>query len=228
MKIYGIIYKIENLVNGKVYIGQTTRNFHKRYGGDGIEGVYKYHKNYKSKGKCYNEHLLKSIEKYGFKNFKVSERFDVAFSKKELDIKERTYIDLFKSTNGLHGYNNKEGGSHGKHTEATKRKISMLQTGELNHSYGKKRTKETREKMRQACLGNKNHMYGRKGERHPRYGSTCEQNGKSKPCRCIETNVIYPCTAEATRQTGITHIVDVCLGKRKRAGGYTWEYINKS
>ena len=40
MKIYGIIYKIENLVNGKVYIGQTTRKFNERYYGHGIEAVY--------------------------------------------------------------------------------------------------------------------------------------------------------------------------------------------
>ncbi len=29
--IYGVIYKITNLVNGKIYIGQTIQGFKKRY-----------------------------------------------------------------------------------------------------------------------------------------------------------------------------------------------------
>ena len=41
---------------------------------------------------------------------------------------------------------------------------------------------------------------------------------------CIETGIVYESVAEATRQTGITHITDVCKGKRKIAGGYHWQY----
>lgn len=35
---------------------------------------------------------------------------------------------------------------------------------------------------------------------------------------------VYPSTMEAKRQTGILHIVDVCNGKREKAGGYIWKY----
>ena len=111
IEVYGIIYKIENKTNGKVYIGQTTRGFNARYNGKGkgIERVYYYHKGcIKYKGKC-NYHLLKSIEKYGFDSFDVSEVFDVAFSKKELDIKEKIYINIFNCVNN--GYNTQEGGN---------------------------------------------------------------------------------------------------------------------
>ena len=31
LKIYGVIYKITNIKNNKVYIGQTTQSFGKRY-----------------------------------------------------------------------------------------------------------------------------------------------------------------------------------------------------
>ena len=55
-------------------------------------------------------------------------------------------------------------------------------------------------------------------------------NGK-RAIRQIEmdTNTIvkeYESIADATRKTGITHIWDVCNGKRTQVGGYRWEYVN--
>lgn len=111
-EIYGIIYKITNLINNKVYIGQTTKTFNERYSykGKGIERVYAYHKQHKKVGNYYNEHLLFSIDKYGFDAFEVVEVFDTALSKNELDEKEKYWIDYYNSTDGDFGYNNKEGG----------------------------------------------------------------------------------------------------------------------
>lgn len=111
--IYGYIYIIKNEVNNKYYIGQTTVGFNKRYKNSNnnisdIEKVYRYHK--------ISDHpnlfLMRSIEKYGFNAFKVNKCFDVAFSKEELNIKEKTYIQLFNSFKN--GYNFTEGGENGK------------------------------------------------------------------------------------------------------------------
>lgn len=113
VKIFGIIYKIENKINNKIYIGQTCNDygFKGRYNckGKGIERVYNYHKKNRDNGKYYNNHLLSAIEKYGFENFKVTEIFDCAFSRDELNIKEITYIKLYNSY-GDGGYNNTCGG----------------------------------------------------------------------------------------------------------------------
>ena len=51
----------------------------------------------------------------------------------------------------------------------------------------------------------------------------------SKPIRCIETGIIYPSTHEAGRQTGInqSHISHCCNGKRKTAGGFRWQFVDK-
>ena len=51
----------------------------------------------------------------------------------------------------------------------------------------------------------------------------------SKPVRCIETGVIYPSTREAERCTGIFNasISYCCLGKRKTASKYHWEFVDK-
>ena len=88
VECYGIIYKIENLVNHKIYIGQTTRGFKYRYWckGNGIERVYNYYIKQKSYNYGYNDHLLRSIKKYGFDNFKVDEVFDIAYSEQTLNM----------------------------------------------------------------------------------------------------------------------------------------------
>jgi hypothetical protein len=111
LEIYGVIYKIENLVNGKVYIGQTTRNkgFDGRYNRKGIdiERVYESYKANKKIKSYYNKHLYDSINKYGFNAFKVDKIFDVAFSKQELNIKEQCWISFYNSTN-INLYNKRQ------------------------------------------------------------------------------------------------------------------------
>lgn len=110
LEVYGVIYKITNKVNGKVYIGQTTRGFNKRYPckGEGITRVYKFHKTAKDSNLHYNDHLLQAIEKYGKKSFDVNKMFDVANTKEELDKKEIYWIEYFDSYRN--GYNNNLGG----------------------------------------------------------------------------------------------------------------------
>ena len=117
LEVYGVIYKVTNKINSKVYIGQTTnkRGFNGRYAakGKGIERMYNYYlnsKKQKGKSSC-NEHLFKSIKKYGFDNFEVNKEFDIAFSFDELNIKEKLWIKYYNSIDEKYGYNILEGGS---------------------------------------------------------------------------------------------------------------------
>lgn len=119
IEVYGVIYKITNIVNGKVYIGQTTVGFDKRH----------HTKNEKFLEKHHNEHLLKSVKKYGINNFIFSKEFDIAFSKKELDMKEEIYIDYYQSYKREKGYNIRLGGDSSKLGEESKKKLSMLKLG---------------------------------------------------------------------------------------------------
>ena len=50
---------------------------------------------------------------------------------------------------------------------------------------------------------------------------------KSKPVRCIETNIIYPSSKEVQRKLGFAqgNICKCCNGKIKSAYGYHWEYV---
>ena len=123
LDVYGIIYLVKNKVNGKCYIGQTVKKngFRDRYGvGNGrtmIESFYKAHK----KNNSSSDIILEDMEKYGLDAFEVDECIDYAFSKTELDIKERTYISVYKSmiSNSydnyyVGGYNKTSGGSGAK------------------------------------------------------------------------------------------------------------------
>lgn len=109
---YGIIYKIENTINHKVYIGQTSqeRGFKDRYcrKGQGIERVYNSYLYEQKHNRYYNVHLFRAIEKYGFDAFVVDEVFDVALSQDELKDKEIFYIEQFDSF--YNGYNCTLGG----------------------------------------------------------------------------------------------------------------------
>ena len=161
-EIYGIIYIVRNKINNKLYIGQTTekRGINGRYKskGEGIERMYNY---YISDWYRVNNHLLSSIKKYGFEAFEVTEEFDVAYSKEELDKLEDMYIKIYNTINGDYGYNNKYGGANGKHLEVSKKKIgeaskelwsnikhkefmSESMKGENNPFYGKHHTEESR------------------------------------------------------------------------------------
>lgn len=125
IKCYGIVYKIENIINNKVYIGVTReeRGFKGRYNrkGKGIERVYNYHLSCKKNYEYYNENLLNDIEYYGFDSFEVTEIFDVAFSMEELKIKEKSWISIYDSY--YNGYNNDEGG---KYTDISGTNMSII------------------------------------------------------------------------------------------------------
>lgn len=193
IEVYGVIYKITNMINGKCYIGQTVTGFDRRYS----SGLYNTH----------NEHLKYSIEKYGIENFEIVKIFDVAFSKEELDIKECMYIKIFDSMNPNKGYNKSTGGANPLPSEEskikrskslmghfvseeTKQKISekaKLRTSEENPFYGKQHSDETKEKIGKANKGRKwsddarrKMSEDRKGRKSPMEGKHHSEETKRK------------------------------------------------
>lgn len=51
---------------------------------------------------------------------------------------------------------------------------------------------------------------------------------KKRPVVCLETDVEYASAYHASESTGINrgHIGECCRGKRKTAGGHTWEFVS--
>lgn len=111
MQINGKIYKITNLINGKVYIGQTVRSIEKRW---------KEHYNNPS---C--RILFSAICKYGKKNFKI-QQVDSSNDINDLNKKEQEYIEMYNSLSPF-GYNIREGGNGKFVDEISKQKMSKSQ-----------------------------------------------------------------------------------------------------
>lgn len=119
----GTIYKIENLVNGKVYIGQTARNIKHRK----IHHFNALRGNYHS-----NKYLQRSWNKYGEENFifKIIENVDID----KLDDREVYWINYYKNKAGV--YNLDSGGNKNKKlSKVSRMKISFAVKQRLKNTY---------------------------------------------------------------------------------------------
>jgi len=125
-----------NILNGKVYVGQTVQTLIERKNG------------HLRKSKTRNYHFYSAIKKYGADNFEWRQ-IDDAENADELNQKERYWIAYYKSDNPEYGYNMNEGGLGARHTEETKRKISELRKGKKMPPH----SPETRRKMSESLKG---------------------------------------------------------------------------
>lgn len=96
----GIIYKITNLINNKIYIGQTRKDEPSRW----QEHVWHAYNDPQSD----TPYLCAAIKKYGRENF--SREILEEVEDKELNQKEIEYIALYNSTDRTIGYNLALGG----------------------------------------------------------------------------------------------------------------------
>jgi len=167
-----IIYKITNLINDKIYVGQDIKD-NPKYFGSGTS-------------------IKLAIKKYGKENFK-KETLEICSDEKHMDEREIHWIKELNSTNWKIGYNICEGGRtfrsmkgennpmFGKHlpeetkekirekrklqkmTEEQKEQLRIKWLGDENP--GKNKSKETIEKISESrkgkCVGEEHPMFGK-------------------------------------------------------------------
>jgi hypothetical protein len=87
------------------------------------------------------------------------------------------------------------------------------------------------------CRGKRGHTKGirfaylteyKAGKNPERASRTGENHPRAKAVRCIDTNAVYSTVSAAARDAGVHSgkIVAVCKGRRQKAGGLRWAYID--
>ena len=219
-----IVYQHKNKINGKIYIGITSRNPEERWGSNGC--------NYKT-----SPHFYSAIQKYGWDNFEHNILF-TNLTKEQACLKEQELIKEFNSMNREYGYNSTSGGEIFTMNEETKQKISQSMMGNKN-GLGHVCTEEKKQKISEAQKGRKfteEHKQKLSDAAKNRHVPCSEEKKKTlsqnyphkKQVYCEELNMIYESVQECSRQLGIpaTNISKLCNGRGKTLKGYHLRYYN--
>jgi len=158
------IYKIENKLNHKVYIGQSIH----------LERRQKDHIKALCRGKHINKHLQSAWNKYGQDNFEFSVLEECA--ENILTEREQYWIDYYGGLNSSNNYNKREAGDKGHLSEESRLKCSL-------HNKGKKViiTETTKQKISQALKGRPAKNKGISPSEETKKKLSIRNKGKKKP-----------------------------------------------
>ncbi|MFA5355766.1 MAG: NUMOD1 domain-containing DNA-binding protein [Candidatus Paceibacterota bacterium] len=255
---FGVVYKATNKINGKVYIGITTKTLKDR--------IAQHLSRSKSGGAFY---FQQAIKKYGIESFDF-ETITECLTKEELEEKEIFYIFEYQAVNKEYGYNLTYGGEGVKRwTPEMKQKVSRSNKGKKRspevikkmgeRRKGKKASDETKRKIsegvqahllkygpyhpteeekKRASLTHKGVKFSE--ERKLSMSKAAQKRepvGAAKPRKAVQQldssgGVLneYVSGWEASRIIGVSQmcISDVCNGKRKTAKGFTWRFKDET
>lgn len=241
----GAIYKIENLINKKVYIGQTVKKPQRRF---------QAHRSLLKRNIHDNDHLQKAWNRYGEENFKFEiienyplhelDNIEIELISKyrkinkcynlesggnsQKELSESTKNKLSKSIKDLHE-NNKE--YRLKFLEGRARKIICINTGGIYNSIveASEDFNINYTNIHQVCCGNSNSARGCDGnyyqfayyEKGKEYKLIKLENiNTPRNVVCVNTGEVFKSTVEASNKTKIqqSHISNCCNGTRNFAG----------
>ena len=140
----GYIYCITS-PSGKKYIGQTIRNYEKRF-----------------KEHCSLSNSCIILEKAILKYGKDKMKFEILLivDNELLNEYEIKFIDIYDTLEPK-GYNIRTGGIKAKHSKASCQRMREAKLGDKNHNFGKPRTDAAKLAISNAKSGEKHHFYGK-------------------------------------------------------------------
>ena len=205
------VYRLENIVTKKNYIGMTSQEPKRRwlgyYTGKMKEAIATYPLDL-----CWKKHI----------------EFQTPNKEQALEL-ESELMKWYDSVENGYNTSSYSGGTY-KRSEVTKRKMSDNHadfSGENSPWYGKHHSEETKRKMAEAQTGK--HL----SEEHKNKISESMTGKHNKPQKPIlqfsktgEFIAEYPSLMEASKITGYSqgNICKCCKGKYKSCGGFIWKY----
>lgn len=200
--------------SGKVYIGLTCQEPAKRWGPDG-------------NGYKHSPHLRAAIQRYGWDSF-GHEILAEGLTKQEAERLEIELIAEHHATDPIYGYNIDRGGSTGpKHSAETRAKIREANSRRVWTDSARQKVSEYRKAhplSPESCklIGDKN-----RGRKHKAESIEKIRAAQKKiAVKNITTGESYASVSEAAAACNLdpSHIVGVCRGRRRSAGGCYWQY----
>ena len=248
----GYIYRIENKLNGKKYIGLTRKSIEERWG-QHVRVANRYNKTY----------LHRAITKYGAGNFEImwyASTWDMAYLG---ELERLIIIDVEPEYNQTNGGEVTLGRKYSdavrdiirtkntgkKRSAAHCAKMSIIKREQLRNdpellakaraALAKGRANPNNAKNRIIAAANSARGRVWSMEARRKLSAACMgrvygkdiidkmRESKRMGVRCIEVGEIYKCAQDAADKLGIckTSISKVCKGTRKTAGGLHFEYI---
>ena len=233
----GYIYMIENQINHKKYIGQTRRKLKAR-----ISSQLTSHTRD-------NKKLREDVKIYGAKSFTVSTI--IVCDDYKLDYYEKWFILLYNTIK--YGYNHDLGGIRGKHGEP---KVCPICKTKFYIKRGKYCSKECRLKaiprlriIKKCCncgkeyethpckkesskycslkCKNEHQKITMQNNTHSKGKNQGSNNGRAKPCVCIETGQVFSTARLASDWLGCKNndVASVCSGRQKSARGFHFAWL---
>lgn len=229
-----VVYKIQNLNDGKIYIGKTTKTLKMR-----IAGHISNNRNY---------YIDNAIKKHAIEAFDVS-IVEECSTLDKLNEREKYWIKFY-DCKYPNGYNCTDGGegtpgyvpttelralwstirTGRRHSDKTRQKMSDSHKG---HSV----SNETRIKISERTTGkvvssesrlkmSKSHTGVPLSETHKAHLSATAKN--KRRVRCIETGEIFESIAAAAKWAGVAActMTSTLHGKQKTAGKYHWTFVD--
>ena len=221
MKQVGI-YTIFSPSN-KVYVGQSWNIKHR---------IACY-----SGGQCAHQSKLNaSFKKYGWENHKFNTvlYLNEKVEQKILDFWEQYLMDFYRAR-GYELMNIREGGSRGKHTEETIKRMCIAQKGRIVSEETKKKLSAIT--LAQGMCGENHPMWGKKHSKESRLKMSLSHLGcKNRAKAVIQTDKYgnikeWFSATEAASSLGIRSMSNIsacCRGKIKQAYGFVWKYKEKT
>lgn len=167
------IYKITNLVNGKIYVGYTKRSLEERF--------HEHAKCENHKSRCMP--IAMAIKKYGYQNFKI-ELLEESDDDKYIHFeRERHWIKILNAQDSKVGYNIADGGDGGdtlsRHPFLDE--IKMKMSNSQKHRKRRPVSEETKKKLSESHKGKPGYIPTEeerklmsermKGEKNPNFGT---------------------------------------------------------